>query len=130
MRVMAEIKDFSKRRQPVVFLLDGQQYEGHKSIPADVLTTLMGQMQGMDPASTPVDQQLDGYKEFLRTCLLPESWSRFEIRLKERDDEDNSIEVDQLDDIATWLLERYGMRPTQPSGNSPDGPSNQEPGMP
>lgn len=121
---MTEIKDFSKRRQPVVFLLDGEQYEAYRSIPAEVLAILMGQMQGMDPASTPIDRQLDAYKEFLRTCFLPESWGRFEIRLKERDADGNSIEVDQLDEIATWLLECYGMRPTQPSGDSPDGPSS------
>jgi hypothetical protein len=39
-------------------------------------------------------------------------------------DLENPIELEQASEVMIWLLEKYGLRPTQPSSNSADGSGN------
>jgi hypothetical protein len=53
--------------------------------------------------------------------LIPASFDQLRARGKDRT---NPVEIDQLSDIVLWLLEEYGLRPTQLSSNSSPGPEN------
>ena len=51
--------------------------------------------------------------------LLPESNALFQKRLE---DLENPIGLEQAGSVIEWLLEHYGMRPTEPSSDSSTGP--------
>jgi hypothetical protein len=47
---------------------------------------------------------------------------------KRFDDEDNPISMPQAMRVLPWLMEKYGMRPTEPSSNLSDGQPNLDDG--
>jgi hypothetical protein len=70
-------------------------------------------------------QQHDLLKRALELALMPDSWERFAARLS---DKTRPIDDDQMSDVVLWLLEQYGLRPTEPSSPSSDGPASPESG--
>lgn len=122
---MPTTRDFSKPRKRLTFTIDGEQFEAASVLPGDVYAEFVTQYSGTGEKQT-YQQQHDQLKTALGLALLPESWERFSKRLK---DKTNPIDDDQLSEVILWLLEEYGMRPTQPSQLSSDGPSSPESGM-
>ncbi|MFD8226846.1 hypothetical protein ACFV16_22040 [Streptomyces massasporeus] len=121
---MTEIRDFSKARKDISFRVDDDMFHAARGVPADVLLDFATEFQGMETTAT-IDVQLKAFRSMLEVVLLPESLKRFNERMRDRD---NPIEIDQVEDIVTWLMEEYGLRPTEPSSASPGGPSSPEPG--
>lgn len=117
MRAMTEMRDFSKARKDISFRVDDDVFHAAKAIPADILMDFASEFSGMSEQAT-VDQQLKAFRTMLEVVLLPESLERFNARLR---DPQNPIEMDQVDDIITYLMEEYGLRPTGPSSSSADG---------
>jgi hypothetical protein len=122
--VMAK-KNFTKQRQAIEFEIDDDVFYAHKGIPADTLIRYAAKFESLDMEKSSVMDKLDTYHDALELCLEPASFKRFVDRLS---DPANPIDGDQLDEVTTWLFEQYGMRPTQPSGNSSDGLSLPETG--
>lgn len=122
---MTEMKDFSKKRSDIVFRVDGDVFQAARGVPAEVLLDFAAEFSGMEAGAT-VDQQLQAFRSLLEVVLLPESLARFTSRMRDRE---NPIEMDQVEDIVTWLMEQYGLRPTEPSSSSPAGPSSPVPGI-
>lgn len=110
-------KDFTRKRKQLTFTIDDDTFEAASVLPADVFGQFVDLYNGRVAAET-VTQQLAALKEALELALLPASWTRFADRLK---DKERPIDDDQLSDVVMWLLEEYGMRPTQPSQPSSDG---------
>jgi hypothetical protein len=117
-------KDFTKKRKRLDFTIDGDYFEAATVLPGDVFAEFVTLYNGTVGTDT-YQQQHDLLKQMLQTALLPDSWTRFEKRLK---DKQHPIDDDQMSDVALWLLEEYGMRPTQPSQPSSDGPAGPESG--
>jgi hypothetical protein len=67
----------------------------------------------------PVGAQVDAILDALGLVLLPDSAAAVAKRLG---DLENPIELEQASEVMIWLLEKYGLRPTQPSSNSAGGP--------
>jgi len=122
---MTEMKDFSKKRRDIVFRVDDDVFEAARGVPAEVLLDFATEFAGMETSAT-VDQQLKAFRSMLEVVLLPESLTRFTERMRDRA---NPIEIDQVEEIVTWLMEQYGLRPTEAPSSLPDGRSDQVPGI-
>lgn len=121
---MTEIRDFTKKRNDISFRVDDDLFHAARGVPADVLMDFATEFSGMS-LSTPVDQQLKAFRSVLELVLLPESLERFNKRLRDRE---NPIEIDQVEQIITWLMEQYGLRPTEQPSSSPSGLDGLVPG--
>ncbi|MFJ8538184.1 hypothetical protein [Streptomyces sp. NPDC093591] len=120
----AAAKDFSRKRKRLPFTIEGDTFEAAPALPGDVFAEFVTLYNNTGDTET-YQQQHDLLKQALELALLPESWQRFAARLK---DKERPIDDDQMSDVVLWLLEEYGMRPTQPSPDSSDGPASPESG--
>ena len=117
-------RDFTKKRKRLDFTIDSDTFEAASVIPGDVFAQFVTTYNSRGDADD-YQQTHDMLKHALSLVLLPDSYERFAARLK---DHANPIDDDQMGDVLLWLLEEYGMRPTQPSQPSSDGPASPEPG--
>lgn len=117
-------RDFTKKRKRLTFTIDGDTFEAASALPGDVFAEFVTLYNGTADTET-FQQQHDLLKQALELALLPESWERFAARLQ---DKERPIDDDQMSDVILWLMEEYGMRPTQPSQPSSDGSANPESG--
>jgi len=117
-------KDFSRQRKRLDFTIDDDTFDAAPALPGDVFVEFVGLYNSTGDVDG-LKEQHDLLKQALELVLLDESWQRFAARLK---DKARPIEDDQMSAVVIWLLEEYGMRPTQPSQPSPDGPSSPESG--
>lgn len=118
------VKDFSRKRARLVFRIDDDLFEAATALPGNVLAQFATRFSNIE--SIPLDQQLKVFADALGMVLLPESNGRFQKRL---DDLENPIELEQASDVIQWLLEAYGLRPTEPSSDSSTGPPSPVSGM-
>ncbi|MGY5627463.1 hypothetical protein ACW7N6_38490 [Streptomyces sp. UC1A3] len=119
------MRDFSKKRKDITFRVDDDVFEASRGVPADVLLDFATEFSDIATTAT-IDQQLKAFRSMLDVVLLPESLKRFNERMRDRA---NPIEIDQVEEIVTWLMEQYGLRPTEAPSSSPDGRSDQAPGI-
>lgn len=117
------VKDFTRKHEPINFRIDADVFEAARALPGEVLAQFATRFQEI--GNMPVGQQVNGILDALGLVLIPESASRFSKRLGSLE---NPIELEQAMDVLMWLLERYGLRPTQPSSNSADGLPSQASG--
>lgn len=110
-------RDFTKKRKRLTFTIDGDTFEAASVLPGDVFAEFVTIYNSTGDTET-YQQQHDLLKRALELALLPDSWKRFAERLQ---DKAQPIDDDQVSDVVLWLLEEYGMRPTQPSQLSSDG---------
>lgn len=122
---MAEIKDFSKVRKALQFRVDDDVFQAASAIPAEVMIQFTEAISSSDPARMSPKEQVGVLRGVLEMVLVPESLKRFRERMS---DITNPIDLEQINDIVTWLFEEYGMRPTVESVSSPNGASPPEPG--
>lgn len=118
------MKDFSRPRTEKKFQIDGDVFEAAPAIPGDVLAEFGTRFDSF--SREPGADRLSILSDALELILFPESFARLKTRLR---DQTNPVELAQLSDIIVWLLEEYGLRPTQPSSASPDGQPSPESGM-
>lgn len=119
-------KDFTRKRKRLTFTIDDDTFEAASVLPADVFAQFVTLYNDRVQVDTMVEQ-IGMLKQALELALLPESWQRFAARLA---DKTNPIDDDQLSDVIMWLLEEYGLRPTQPSPPSSDGSASPASGTP
>lgn len=113
------LKDFTRAHERIRFRIDADTFEAARALPGRTLTEFGKRFS--DIGKLPVDQQVDGILEALGLVLLPDSAARISKRLG---DLENPVELEQAMEVIMWLLERYGLRPTQPSSNSAGGPDS------
>lgn len=117
------MKDFTRAHVPIVFTIDGDKFDAIPAIPAQTLmdmTTAFESMDGEDAV-----ESMKAMQTVLEKFLMPASLRRFTERMASQEE---PIEFPQVSDVIFWLMEQYGMRPTQPSSASADGQPNPEPG--
>jgi hypothetical protein len=110
------VKDFTRTRKRLVFRIDDDLFEAATALPGMTLARFAARFA--DIKDTTVDKQLDVFTDALGMVLLPDSNARFQKRLE---DLANPIELEQASQVIQWLLEEYGLRPTQPSSPSSTG---------
>lgn len=117
-------RDFSRPRKRLTFTIDGELFEAAPVLPGDIYAEFVTRYNGTVNTET-YQQQHDLLKGAIGLALMPESYDRFADRLK---DKANPVDDDQMADVILWLLEAYGLRPTEPSQPSSDGPPSPESG--
>jgi hypothetical protein len=117
-------RDFSRPRKRLTFTIDDDTFEAAPALPGDVFAEFVTLYNDRVDADT-YQEQHDLLKKALALALQPESWERFNARLS---DKTRPIDDDQMSDVVLWLLEQYGLRPTEPSSPSSDGPASPESG--
>jgi hypothetical protein len=110
------VKDFSRERKRLTFRIDNDVFEAATALPGKTLARFAARFADIETMT--VDKQLDAFADALGMVLLPESNALFQKRL---DDLQQPIELDQASDVIQWLLEQYGLRPTEPSSPSSTG---------
>lgn len=115
-------RDFSRKRENITFTIDGEVFEAVPALPGDVLAEFAVRFTGTEDTDD-LSVRLSQWKAALELVLQPESYARFTARMK---DPERPIELEQSSEIIVWLLEQYGMRPTQPPSPSSDGSPSQE----
>lgn len=118
-----DVADFSIKYKPIKFRVNGPDvFEAVPILPVPVLREL-GAMHGtMDGLSTV--EKFDKVLNMFDLLLTPESAKRFRERLESRDDPDSGGAIDlnrQVLPALNYLVEKFGMRPTQAAGSSSDG---------
>jgi len=113
-------RDFSRKRTSLAFTIDDDTFVPASVLPGDVYAEFVSLYNRTGNVES-YQEQHDLLKSALQLALLPESWERFAARLT---DKSNPIDDDQMADVVLYLLEAYGLRPTQPSQPSSDGPSS------
>ena len=61
---------------------------------------------------------------FFKDCMPEDEYNRF---IEYINGDDVIIDMELIGEIASWLVEQYADRPTQPSLSSADGPSSSGP---
>lgn len=112
------MKDFSRPRERIEFKIDGDTFEATPAVPAEILVEFANRFTDVNTKPSTPGEQFATVTAVLQLVLLPESFKRLTARAR---DLDNPVEIDQLSDVILWLLEEYGMRPTQPSSSSSTG---------
>ena len=116
-----EIKDFSSHAEPVRFRIDDDIFEAPAVIPAQVMLDFVSNFNTLGENANQ-DAQGSAMMAMIDMVLKPESAVRFKHRMG---DGDHPIGLDQIQDILPWLMEKYGMRPTEPSDILSDGQADQ-----
>lgn len=124
--VTEEVKDFSKSSALIKFTMDGDEFIAPARIPAQTLIDFT-KMLDNGGAERTLEQTIETFKATIRLVLMPESAALFESRMA---DASNPIDFEQINQVVPWLMEKYGLRPTEPSENSSDGQVSQESGTP
>lgn len=117
-------KDFSGSPEPVVFRLAPDDFECLPEIPLDamgLMATLGGSLTEGDPK-----EQLGRVYDFFDMIMVPASAHLFRKRGKISTPEEpnpHPVGLRAITEILPWLMEQYGLRPTQPSDVSLTGSS-------
>lgn len=117
-------KDFSRKRTSKIFTIDGETFEAAAAIPGEVFAEFTKRYASLGEDATWAESY-EALRSALELVLLPDSYKRLHARFK---DLTQPVDLDQMADIVLWLMDEYGMRPTQPSSDSSDGSPGPESG--
>lgn len=118
---IARFKDFSGSPDPVMFRIHGDEFECIPEIPLDGLAELVQLAEVRDGGPKVM---LNKIYEFFDGVMTPDSAALLRKRGKISTAEEpntNPIGMRHIQEILPWLMEVYGLRPTQPSDGSLDG---------
>jgi hypothetical protein len=152
--MVAETRDFTKAADPPSFKLDGDTFVGRKKLNGGAAMKFASLTANIDDDSDDVDPEEIGLmlKRLFRLTLRTSSYKRMAARIDttlgarsqsmidqldpddlpddEIDEEfdDDLLDLTQLNEIGSWLLEQYGLRPTEPASPSSGGQESQDVG--
>lgn len=117
-------KDFSRKRDAKIFLVDGDTFEATSTLPGEVFVKFTERFVEFEESDT-WRNNFDALAAALELVLLPDSYKLLRDRLN---DLTNPVGLEQMADIVLWLMDEYGLRPTQPPSDSSDGSPDPESG--
>lgn len=117
-------KDFSRKRETKPFTVDGDTFQAAVAIPGEVFVEFTERFADFEESGT-WRENFEALAAALELVLLPDSYKLIRDRMK---DLTNPIDLDQMADIVLWLMDEYGLRPTQPPSDSSDGSPSPESG--
>lgn len=112
------LRDFSRSRQRNLFQIDDDVFEAAPALPAQALVDIAARFEDFHADAATVPDKVRAIQDLLGLMLLPEAMALFTKRMASPD---APIELDQAAEVAVWLLEVYGLRPTMPSSSSATG---------
>lgn len=110
-------KDFTKKRKPVFFTVEGERFDCYAAIALPSLQEIVEVSRNFS-----TETAVESFAAFFAIVMEPENAARMEVLLR---DKKNPLDQEQAVEIMQWLLEVYGLRPTQPlSESSPGSPTD------
>lgn len=117
---IVRFKDFSLSPEPVTFRIAPDSFECYPEIPLDALLEL----STLAAETSDRAKQFEQLKDFFDGIMPPEMAATFRARCKPSTKEEPNpqpIGMRHVMNILPWLMEVYGLRPTQPSSESDAG---------
>ena len=107
---IARFKDFSDDSEPIQFKVGPEIFTCLPTIPLKKMSALSGIAKGGG-----VDAMVDNLIRVFGGVLEPDSYKKF---LECLEGTAHPISMKQITEILPWLLEQYGLRPTEASSGS------------
>lgn len=123
--VTEEIKNFAVNDRPIRFRVGDEIFEAAPDVAAELMMRFADQASILERDDATYEQQADVIRRLFFMVLLPESAERFVVRLN---DPERPIGLSTFIDVTRWLLEQYGLRPTESDSDSSTGSDNPESG--
>lgn len=118
-----EIKQFGVADAQIPFNVYDERFYIYGDVPLTLIDSI-AKWQEKGVAHTLQTGGLDTLLTLMAEFLLPESYTRFKRNVDEK-----KIGLRVLLELLPWILEQYGLRPTQPSSPSLDGSADGETGI-
>lgn len=107
-------KDFTKPKKRVEFRIDEDLFEAPRVLPIPVMQELASTADRLK-GNLSNAEQLQMVISIFDTILPDAAAARLRERISSKEE---PVDLEQIMDIMLWLLEVYGLRPTQPSADS------------
>lgn len=117
-------RDFSSSPEPIVMRIAPDVFHLYPEIPLDVMIDIAEASAVKGEEKSGVRGQMESLTQLLQGVIVPEHYDAFIERTKRGTAEKpnpNPIGMRQVQQILPWVLEVYGLRPTQQSSDSADG---------
>lgn len=102
-------KDFSDDRKPVLFSAQGERYEAFPALSIETVQELTLIANGIDESNI-----LDGLDKFFSMVMDDDNLIRIKAQMRNKA---NPLTTTQAVDVMNWILEQYGLRPSQSSSD-------------
>lgn len=122
-----EIKDFTIKKKRVKFKIDDDIFEASRVLGLPMMQDLVKVTKGLGNVSE--TQDYSAISKIFEELLVEGSAKRFNERLMKKGDEGIDVR-EQLLPILHYILEKFGVRPTQPSSDSSAGSPSETDGTP
>lgn len=119
-----DMMDFSLPDEPIRFRIAPDEFEAPPVIPAKTLRRFASLATALGQSGDDMDAVIDNLANAFRALMPGEHGERFAARLLSDGAPGSPPPLDlqrQVMRAMVYLLERYGLRPTQPSSASSDG---------
>jgi hypothetical protein len=111
---VTEIMDFTPEERDIQFRINDDVFQAMPDMPA--LDAMKFASEGERFQEADVEERLEILRDMFRLILKPDSAERFIERLQSRE---QPIGAETMFKIIPWLMEQYGLRPTdQPDDSS------------
>lgn len=123
---VVKFKDFSLSEEPITFRIAPDMFECVPEIALDGLAELAGLASNSGDDRT---MQLNKMKDFFDSIMTFDSAAKFRERCRvptQAEPNPHPIGMRHIKDVIPWLMEVYGLRPTQPSSESSDGSDDED----
>lgn len=108
-----KFKDFTRKRTPVFFTIEGERYDCVPAVPVDDLQELVNGFGEVTAHNVG-----DALRKFFGMVMSAQEAERFYALMSSKT---NPLDSEQATEIMNWLLEVYGMRPLAQSSDSSAG---------
>ena len=105
-----KIKSFgnkaAKAKEPILFEIFDNTFEAYPQIPGAVLMDFIGSADDSSSANA------KSIMEYLKASMKPSEFERFDVALR---DPENIVEISDISEIVSYLIEEQASRPTTAS---------------
>lgn len=113
---IARFKDFTGDTEPITFKIHDQVFTAYEDIPLQHLAALTDITKEFQDSTGSAGDSIDKMIRLFEKFLIPESFEVFKACVM--GEGPVVIGVSRIKDIIPWLLEQYGLRPTEASSSS------------
>lgn len=113
--VTEEMKDFTRPKRAIKFKVDDDVFEAVPEIAAGLVVQFAEEAELIDKDTVKPAELIKVLSNLFHYVLPPESATRLISRLS---DPKNPLGLDRILEIIQWLLEQYGLRPTEADSDS------------
>lgn len=122
---VVQFKDFTSQLSTVRFKVGDYIFDALPVIPLGAIEELATLSEGIKSGSN--TSRLEQIVKFFEIVLTDESAAKFRLMAQDRK---SPLGLKQIKDIMEWIMEVYGLRPTQAPSDSLDGSDGEETSTP